>query len=287
VFIDNSCFGITNCDPLQNPPFPDAEGNGSQYDFLDSEAAKANAEGDLLFVVMHMPTQDDRPGHTEPTPLPHTMGEGSSPDNQIFEQRAAAAGVDGVFAGHIKGMWRYSAMGVPYFTDGGAGGEVYVGEAEETGVDYGYWHGYRLIRVRDNGKITTDAIPVFERGGLEIDGPAKLRVGEVAKFSAVGQQPTEHGPDVKLELRPPDRSRPNIDSLIQPAYIWNTRKPRRLAPVATDNEDPRRNRRRQTVSGRFRAVCPGRVVVKIKSGFASAKHPLEVVGKGGKACDRA
>jgi len=283
VFIDNSCYSIVNCDPLQNPPFPDAAGNNGQYDFLDSEAAKAEAEGDLLFVVMHMPTQDDRPGHTEPTPLPHTMGEGSSPDNQLFEERAAAAGVDGVFAGHIKGMWKYTASGIPYFTDGGAGGEVYVGPQEETGVDYGYWHGYRLIRVR-NGKLKTDVIPVFRRGGIEIDGPKRVKVGDVARFTAVGQQPTEEGPDVKLELRPPDGSRPNIDNLPTPAYLWSVRKPRRLRPIPAANEDPRRVERRQTASGRFRARCPGRVVVKIKSGFATSRYPIEVYGKGGKPC---
>lgn len=46
IFIDNSCFSIINCDPLQSPPFPDS-------------------------------------------------------------------GVDGVFVGHIKGMWEYSASGIP------------------------------------------------------------------------------------------------------------------------------------------------------------------------------
>src|SRR5215204_5663193 len=178
IFIDNSCYGIVNCDPLQNPPFPDAAGNQGQYDFLAREAAKATREGDLAFVVMHMPTRDDRPGHTQPTPGPHTMGEGTSPDNVLFEQNAEAAGIDAVFVGHIKGMWQYEARGIPYFTDGGAGGEVYVGPGEETGVDSGYWHGYRLIRVR-GGKLRTDAVPVFRRDGIEIDGPHRVEVPPV------------------------------------------------------------------------------------------------------------
>ena len=285
VFLDNSCFSLINCDPLQNPPFPDPEGNQGQYDFLASEAAKADAEGDLVFVVMHMPTQDDRPGHLQPTPLPHTMGEGTSPDNQLFEQAAAEAGVDGVFAGHIKGMWQYEAQGVPYFTDGGAGGEVYVGgPGEETGVDYGYWHGFRLISVSETGRVKTDAIPVFEHEGIEIDGPKRIRVGERATFTAVGQQPTEEGPDVKLELRSPDSSRPNIETLPEPAHIWNTRRPKRLAPVAAVNDDPRRNRKRQTTSGQFEASCPGKVTVRIKSGWETAQFPVRVVGKGPRSC---
>lgn len=283
IFIDNSCFGIVNCDPLQNPPFPDSAGNLGQYDFLATEAAKANAEGDLVFVVMHMPTQDDRPGHTQPTPGPHIMGEGSSPDNALFEQQAAAAGVDGVFTGHIKGMWEYTAAGIPYFTDGGAGGEVYVGPAEETGVDYGYWHGYRLIRVR-HGKVETDAVPVFRRKGISIDGPTKVASGDVVKFTARGQQPTKEGPDVKLELRAPDPSRPNIDNLVTPAHIWSTRRRSVLRPVPAAQDDSRRNPRRQTVSGTFKAVCPGFGVIRIKSGWQGANYGVRVTGDGPARC---
>jgi len=285
VFLDNSCFSLVACDPLQTPPFPDGEGNAGQYDFLASEARKANEAGDQLFVVLHMPTQDDRPGHTRPTPLEHTMGEGSSPDNALFEQRAEEAGVDAVFAGHIKGMWKYSAGGVPYFTDGGAGGEVYVGPNEETGVDYGYWHGYRLISV-SGGRMTTDAIPVFEPGGIEITGPETVRVGQTATFTAVGQQPTEVGPDVRLELRKPDPARPNIETLPDPAFMWDSRRAARLRPIEAEREDPRRNPKTQTISGRFRARCPGRVAIRIKSGFQTERHQVRVVGKGGKRCRR-
>ena len=282
VIIDNSCFGIVNCDGLQSPSFPDAQGNSSQYEFLAREAQKANAEGDLVFVVMHMPTQDDRPGHTEPTPGPHTMGEGLSPDNLLFEQEAAAAGVDAVFAGHIKGMWQYTASSIPYFTDGGAGGEVYVGPAEDPGVDYGYWHGYRLISVR-RGKLTTDAVPVFRRGGITIDGPAQVSVGDEPGFSATGQQPTRLGPDVKLELRPPASSRPNADNLPTPAYIWSTADRSVLRPMASEADDPRRNRR-QTLSGRFKAICPGQTAIRIKSGWETTRFRVEVTGRAKPRC---
>jgi len=283
IFIDNSCFGIVNCDGLQSPAFPDADGNTTQYEFLASEAEKADAEGDLAFVVMHMPTQDDRPGHTQPTPGPHNMGEGTSPDNLLFEQEASAAGIDAVFAGHIKGMWHYTASAIPYFTDGGAGGEVYVGPGEETGVDYGYWHGYRLIRVR-RGKIRTDAIPVFRRKGIEISGPTEVSVGDKVDYTAVGQQPTKHGPDVKLQLRAPDSSRPNIDNLPTPAHVWSTRDRSILRPVHAEQEDPRANPRRQTVSGRFRARCPGFAVLRIKSGWESARYGIKVRGPARPRC---
>lgn len=282
IFLDNSCFSIINCDPLQNPPFPDADGNAGQYEFMASAAAEAGAEGRLAFVVMHMPTQDDRPGHTQPTPLPHTMGEGSSPDNGLFEQNAAAAGIDGVFLGHIKGQWQYvGAGGVPYYTDGGAGGEVYVGSSEKTGVDSGYWHGYRLIDVEDGEVAYTDNVPVFAPGPLEIDGPRSIAVGERAKLSAVGQQPTREGPDVKLELREPDRSASNGDTLPAPAYIWASRSQRVIRPVRTEREDPRADRKRQSTSGEFVGRCPGTARAQIKSGWKRTVKTFTVASEPG------
>ena len=268
IVIDNSCFSIINCDPLQNPPFPNSEGDAGQYDFLRREAAEAEAKGKLVFVNMHMPTQDDRPGHTEPTPSAHTMGEGTSPDNQLFEQVAAQAGVDGVFTGHIKGQWKYRAEGIPYFIDGGAGGELYVGPAEDVGVDYGYWHGYRLVRVTRDREWVTDAVPIFVKDGITVSGPTEAQPGEELQFTATGEQPTEHGPEVEaLELRDPDPSRPNASKLPTPARIWTSSNPDVLKPLEADSDDPRRNRRSQTVSGRFRARCPGRSVITITSGW--------------------
>jgi hypothetical protein len=45
IFLDNSCFGLTNCDPMQNPKFPDAEGNQSQLEFLERAAGDAQRRG--------------------------------------------------------------------------------------------------------------------------------------------------------------------------------------------------------------------------------------------------
>ena len=278
IVIDNSCFSIVTCDALQNPPFPDPEGHASQYEFLRTRAAEAKARGMRVFVNMHMPTQDDRPGHTQPTPSAHTMGEGISPDNALFEQVASEEGVDAVFAGHIKGQWKYRAQGVRYFTDGGAGGEVYVGPGEEVGVDSGYWHGYRLVRVTKDG-LVTDAVPVFVPGGISITGPAQAAPGDELTFAATGRQPTEHGPAVDaLELREPDPSRPNASKLVSPARIWTSSNPEKvLAPLAAPGgDDPRRDASRQTTSGRFRALCPGKATVTITSGFERASHVVAV-----------
>ena len=277
VFLDNGCFSFVNCDPLQRPGFPDAEGNRGQLEFLAREGAKAAADGDLLYVVMHMPTQDNRPNHTEPTPFEHTMGEGSSPENATFEAAAAAAGVDGVFAGHIKGQWKYTGDGgVPYYIDGGAGGEVYVGPAEETGVDSGYWHGYRLIHVR-RGEVTTDTVPIFAPAGITVTGPDSLAQRESGQFSASGVQPTENGPRVTdLQLREPDRSRPNGSWLPTPAHIWTSGNPLMLRPVAANDDDPRRDPRSQTTSGQFEAICPGNSEVTITSGWESQSTGVTV-----------
>jgi hypothetical protein len=225
---------------------------------------------------MHMPTQDDRPGHVEPTPFEHTMGEGSSPENASFESAAAALGVDAVFAAHVKGQWEYSAQGVPYYTDGGAGGEVYVGPAEDTGVDSGYWHGFRLIQVR-RGEVTTDTIPIFAAAGITVSGPASIAQRASGEFSASAVQPTEQGPKVTdLQLREPDRSAPNGDRLPTPAHIWTSGNPLVLTPIAANDDDPRRNPTTQTVSGQFAALCPGNTDVTITSGWESQSTGVTV-----------
>jgi hypothetical protein len=279
IFLDNSCWSFLNCDAFQNPPLPDAQGNASQYQFMRVQSAAANRANDLAFVVMHMPTRDPRPGHTNPTPAPHNMGEGNSPDNAIFEDEAFAAGVDAVFTGHIKGQWIYAAQDAGYFIDGGAGGEVYVGSDEETGVDSGYWHGYRLLSVRGNRIRTTDTVPVLADSGIALTGPATMAPNEVGQFAAVGQQPTEEGPDVKLELRDPSRDAPNYENLPTPARIWTTSDRRVLAPVAAEKDDFRRDEATQTISGRFRARCPGTARISVKSGWE--KRVTEVTVKPG------
>ncbi len=283
IVIDNSCFGITNCDNLQNPPFPNADEGDGQYSFLAKRAAEAKAAGKKVFVSMHMPTQDPRPEHTEPTPAAHNMGEGTSPDNQLFEAAAAAAQVDGVFLGHVKGQWIYTAQGVPYFTDGGAGGEVYVDESrEEPGTDYGYWHGYRLVRVLPDGGIVTDAVPIFEHDGITVKGPTSVGPDSVSTFEAFGRQPTEEGPKVEaLELRDPDPARPNAANLPSPARIWTTSDPSVLAPVASVSDDARRDPRTQTESGSFRGVCPGSASVTVTSGFESSASHVRVNSRPG------
>jgi hypothetical protein len=281
IILDNSCFSFETCDGSQNPSFPH-DGSQDSYMFLNAEAAEAKAKGMLVFVQMHMPTQDHRPGHTQPTPGPHTMGEGSAPDNQLFEVAASAAGVDRVFTAHIKGQWIYSAMGVPYYVDGGAGGEVYVNPGGEVGVDTGYWHGWRMIRV--NGKeIVTDIVPVFVPGGVRMSGPAASRVRATLQFKAIGKQPTEKGPLVdNLELRDPDRTRENGANLPEPARIWTSGNPLVLAPLAGKDDDPRRDKASQTEDGRFAARCPGRARITITSGIERASRRIRIKSKKGK-----
>jgi hypothetical protein len=204
VFLDNSCYGITNCDPLQNPP--DDSGR-DQYTFLRDAASEANAAGKLVFVVMHMPTRDPRDQQNAYyTSVSHTMGKGGSPDNQRFEQEAAQLGVDAVFVGHIKGQFLYTGDGkVPYFIDGGAGGELY--SSGPLGVDHGYWYGFRLIRV-DGTRIQTDVVPVIVPGGISVDGPRSLQPGEEpVTFRAFARQPaakSKRAVVTGLELRDPD-----------------------------------------------------------------------------------
>jgi hypothetical protein len=206
VFLDNSCWSLILCDPLQNPSGQNLGGSESQFNFLRRVGRAASEQGKLVFVVMHMPTQD--PGdqlYREPTAVLHTMGKTAAgiADNLLFEQTARDAGVDGVFVAHIKGQFLYrGAGGIPYFIDGGAGGELYT--TGPVGVDHGYWHGFRLLRVRGD-QFRTDAVPIFVNGGIRIEGPTELERGDRATFEAFGRQPVFNDPAKveALELRDP------------------------------------------------------------------------------------
>jgi hypothetical protein len=207
IFIDNSCWSIIQCDPLQNPSAQNQGGDEPQFDFLRRVGRKASKAGRLVFVVMHMPTQD--PGdqtYREPTAVGHTMGKtaGGVLDNSLFEQAAADAGADGVFLGHIKGQFIYEGDGgVPYFIDGGAGGELYT--TGPVGTDHGYWHGFRVLQVRRDG-FRTDSVPIFVRRGIKITGDRRLVAGSRRTFEAFGRQPVFNDPAQvpALELRDPD-----------------------------------------------------------------------------------
>jgi hypothetical protein len=204
IFIDNSCWQITGCDPFQLPSAQTQSGE-AQFDFLQRVAQQGTDAGKTVFVVMHMPTED--PGdqsYRDPIARMHTMGKGASPDNMKFESIAAQTGVDGVFIAHIKGQFLYRGQGdVPYYIDGGAGGELYTDGP--VGTDHGYWHGFRLIRV-DGDRIVTDTVPVFVEDGIRIEGPDSVAGGNDVEFAAFGKQPVFNDPAKveALELRDPD-----------------------------------------------------------------------------------
>lgn len=208
IFVDNSCWDITFCSTNgQNPADGDTR---SQLAWLESRALEATRSNKVVFVVMHMPTRDPRDqSYADPTSLNHTMGKGvTASDIADFERIATNTGVDGVFLGHIKGQFQYLAGDVPYYIDGGAGGELYT--EGPVGTDHGYWHGYRLLRV--NGRsVFTDSVPIFIPGSLKVNGPASLPVGGTAQFEGFGAQPVFNDPAKvpALELRDPDPVPPN------------------------------------------------------------------------------
>ena len=204
IFLDNSCWGLRNCDSMQ--AFADGD-RSPQLDYLQAKGKEASDAGKLVFVVMHIPTRDPRDqSYTDTTAQNHVMGKipGSTNDNALFESAARAAGVDGVFLGHIKGQFTYKGAGdIPYFIDGGAGGELYT--TGPIGTDHGYWHGFRLIRV-DGGRVAyTDTVPIFVPDGIRLEGPDRLDRGVEARFTAFGRQPTfkDTAKVLALELRNP------------------------------------------------------------------------------------
>ena len=355
IFLDNSCYGIFQCDLIgsrgtnrQNPPLPDAEGNRTQYDYLEKRAAEANRDGKLIYLVFHISTRDPRDQLHSSAPQQYHTQTGSPQDDTLLEEAAERAGVDAVFAAHMKGMFQYEGRGgIPYYVDGGAGGELHT--TGVVGIDHGYWHGYRVLRLNGT-RLVTDAVPIFVKDGITIKGGSALAPGASARFEAFGKQPIFKGHDKvdALELRDPDpvprggasstggldlgalpipaallalgallaafaRGRPQprlavpalavtalgglaVVSVAQqstptntpkevlpnPARIWTTANPFVLAPVASSSEDPRRDPRTQTQDGAFRARCPGRTRVVIRSGFGSASRPVRVASRPGR-----
>ena len=191
IFVDNSCWGINDCDTVQNPRSPTPRASPASSSASSARPPRPPTPGKVVFVVMHIPTQDPRDqSYIEATSFNHVMGKGISPtstaDNATFEEVAERSGVDGVFLAHIKGQFLYEGRGdVPYYIDGGAGGELYTDGP--LGVNHGYWHGFRLIRV-DGKRITTDMVPIFAPGSIAIRGPEVLARGEEADFRATGKQ---------------------------------------------------------------------------------------------------
>ena len=213
IVIDNSCWGISDCDASQNPSFPDAQGNTSQLQYLERTANEARAAGMTAFAVMHMPTRDPRDqSYSDTTSFNHVQGKGlnpsQAPDNGRLEEVARRSGIDRLFFGHIKGQFLYRGSGgIPYYIDGGAGGELYTDGP--VGTDHGYWHGFRLVRVA-NGRVTTDTVPIFTKDGIRLEGPARVSPNRQAQFEAFGRQPVFNDPAKvpNLELRHPDPIRP-------------------------------------------------------------------------------
>ena len=220
IFIDNSCWEITLCSDFQLPSAQTQAGEG-EFDFLQRVAQEGTDAGKVVFVVMHMPTQD--PGdqsYRDPTARMHTMGKGvATNDNGTFESVAAQTGVDGVFVAHIKGQFLYEGEGgVPYYIDGGAGGELYT--EGPVGADHGFWHGFRLIRV-DGERIVTDTVPIFVEDGIRIEGPSTVAGGSDVQFEAFGKQPVFNDPAKveALELRDPD-PQPASSSGLLASGVW-------------------------------------------------------------------
>lgn len=91
IYLDNSCWGLSDCDSFQNPAFPDSEGNRTQFEFLERKADEGRRQGKTVFVVMHMPTRDPRDqSYIDPTTFNHVMGKNTSPTGAPPTTRASS-----------------------------------------------------------------------------------------------------------------------------------------------------------------------------------------------------
>jgi hypothetical protein len=76
------------------------------------------------------------------------------------------------------------------------------------------------------------------------------------------------------------------ENLPTPARIWTTSNPNVFAPVASDDDDPRRDRATQTDSGLFRATCPGRARIQVTSGWEAQRKRVTSTSAPGKIVRR-
>jgi hypothetical protein len=217
-------------------------------------------------------------------------------DNPRFEEVAERSGVDAVFTAHLKAQVTYMGRGrVPYYVDGGAGGNLHT--SGPVGVDHGYWHGYRLVRV-SRGRVISDDVPIFADGGITLRGAGVVQRGRLERYEAFGRQPLSANPTKvdMLELRDPRPVRPATgavaaqqgiptttpaESLPSPARMFTSSDPFVLGPKAPAADDPRRDPLTQTKNGVFRARCPGRVRLRVTSGFETTVRKVRVPSRRG------
>lgn len=280
IVLDNSCWSVSRCDPVQNPPFSDGEGEQGQFGWLERRADEASRAGRTVLLVMHMPTRDPRDAaRVDPQSLSYVMGRDRAfGDNARLEDIVARTGIDAVFAGNIRAMTQYRGLGrVPYFVDGGAGGDLHTNGP--VGTDHGYWHGYRLVSV-SRGRVVTDAVPVFAEDGITLRGADVARRGALERYEASGRQPGSRGARKveALELRDP---RPPAANLPAPARMFSSSNPFVLGPKAPPNDDARRDPLTQTKNGLFRARCAGRATVRVTSGWETATKAVRVPSRPG------
>ena len=90
-------------------------------------------------------------------------------------------------------------------------------------------------------------------------------------------------PAISLAQQSEPTSTP-VGALPNPARIWTTSNPKVLKPVASENDDARRDPRTQTADGTFKARCPGKARLTVTSGFEKKSKRIVVTGDGGPAC---
>ena len=76
------------------------------------------------------------------------------------------------------------------------------------------------------------------------------------------------------------------ENLPIPARIWTSSNPNVLSPVASKDDDPRRDKASQTDGGAFKATCPGRARIQITSGWEAQRKRVTSKSAPGKIVRR-
>lgn len=279
VVLDNSRHSFTATDVDQYPAVGIGQKDVSQLAFFARAAAEARDRGLITLAMFHEPTQDPR-DQTKAHPISynHTMAKGATADNAVFDALAVATETDAVLTGHILGNFQYRVGDVAYYIDGGGGGSPYT--REQTGIDTGYFYGYRILRFspgEDGWTLRTSVVPLVDR--IELLAPTAVEVGADIELVATAVQPHDPALPPRFPLMPNEAIRVRLrqpqglldEAALPPvAYVWATSDASILRPVPDPAHDPLDepgfDAMTMTTSGRFEAVGPGTATITIMVG---------------------
>ena len=199
--------------PAPEPLRPDDQGSANTV-HVPCATPRSQADSRREAFVRGHAHADAGPARPEnadtPPPGNHMMRKGATRDNARFEPRPESLGVDGVSSATSRASSSTAAAAdVPYFIDGGAGGEL--SAARPVGVDHGYWYGSGSCASTARPVTTGPVVPLIVpdgRSAMQGAARAPARGGARAACEATaapaGREVRPRGGGRRSSCRDPD-----------------------------------------------------------------------------------